>query len=92
LISDQSSRADDLQSIAVAHAKAGSKGLILVGRTTAGLEETKAAALAANSALKVLLVPTDISDEASVDKLYEAISGSFDAVDTLINNAGVFTE
>ncbi len=38
----------------------------------------------------VLGVPTDVSDEQSVDELFDAVMQEYDRVDLLINNAGNF--
>jgi NAD(P)-dependent dehydrogenase (short-subunit alcohol dehydrogenase family) len=45
--------------------------------------------LAANGA-PVLGVPTDVSDEAAVQRLADAVVAEFGQVDILVNNAGVF--
>lgn len=38
-----------------------------------------------------MAVPTDISDEASVDALFEKVSAEFGPVDILVNNAGLIS-
>jgi short-subunit dehydrogenase len=81
-----------MQSIAVTHARAGAKGLVLVARSIAGLEKTKETVLMENPSLNVLCIAADISDETSVAELYSQIKFKFGIADTLINNAGVFSE
>src|SRR5512144_2351923 len=36
---------------------------------------------------RILFVPTDVGDEASVQKLYTQVASSFGKVDAMINNA-----
>ncbi|ONI84857.1 3-oxoacyl-ACP reductase [Saccharothrix sp. ALI-22-I] len=56
----------------------------LAGRRAEGLVETAAGAPAAD----VLIVPTDVTVEASVDALFGAVRERWGRVDVLFNNAG----
>lgn len=69
---------------AVALAQAG-WAVVLAGRRREALEET--AALAPPGA-RLLVVPTDVSDEASVDALFAETRRVFGRLDLLFNNAG----
>ncbi|KAB0675834.1 SDR family oxidoreductase [Aureimonas leprariae] len=60
--------------------------LALAGRRREPLDETAAQFAAPASAL---VVPTDVSNEAAVDRLFEAVAERFGRVDLLFNNAGV---
>ena len=82
---------NSFEAIALAHAKAGVRGLVLVGRSILGLERTKEAILKENPTTDVLCVVTDISNEKSVTDLYTEVRSRFGTADTLINNAGVLT-
>ena len=82
---------NSFEAIALAHAKAGVRGLALAGRSILGLERTKEAILKENPTTDVLCVVTDISNEKSVTDLYTEVRSRFGTADTLINNAGVLT-
>jgi NAD(P)-dependent dehydrogenase (short-subunit alcohol dehydrogenase family) len=56
----------------------------LAGRRAAALEETAAQARGA-----VLVVPTDVTDEAAVGALFDATAARFGRIDLLFNNAGI---
>jgi NAD(P)-dependent dehydrogenase (short-subunit alcohol dehydrogenase family) len=58
--------------------------VVLAGRRADALEET-----AAGIATETVVQPTDVTDVASVDALYEAIDKRFGRLDLLFNNAGV---
>ena len=58
------------------------------GRQLAALAET--AALAAAHGGRMLCVPTDVADPASVKALFAATLTAFGRLDLLLNNAGVF--
>lgn len=58
----------------------------LAGRRADKLEET--ANLAGDNAAKALAVATDVTDEASVKALFDAVVGKFGRLDLLFNNAG----
>ncbi len=59
----------------------------LAGRRAAALEET--VRLAGEAAGRVMAVPTDVTDEASVQALFARIDADFGRLDLLFNNAGV---
>jgi len=58
----------------------------LAGRRVDALEET--ASLADGGADRLLMVPTDVGDEAAVEALFERIEADFGRLDLLFNNAG----
>ena len=58
--------------------------LVLAGRRQAPLDETAALATPA----RVLVIPTDVTDAASVDALFAAIHRECGRLDVLFNNAG----
>lgn len=62
--------------------------LVLASRNQANLEQT--ANELADSGVELLVVPTDVTDEGSVQALFEKTVGKFGRVDVLINNSGVF--
>src|SRR5215203_3047425 len=62
--------------------------LILASRNKANLDET--AAEIASSGVKVLVVPTDVTDEGEVKALFARTMQEFGRVDVLINNSGTF--
>lgn len=73
---------------AAAHALLGAGWRVaLAGRRRAPLEE---AARAAQVAERVLVVPTDVTDEASVQALFASCRDRFGRLDLLFNNAGAF--
>jgi NAD(P)-dependent dehydrogenase (short-subunit alcohol dehydrogenase family) len=69
---------------ALALAEAG-WSVVLAGRTAASLAETAAAVDPA----KVLVAPTDVRDEDSVEALFAGAVQRFGRIDLLFNNAGV---
>lgn len=73
--------------IARAFAREGAD-LALASRNQANLEET--ARELAPTGRKILVVPTDVTDEASVIALFERTLAEFGRVDILINNSGAF--
>lgn len=60
-------------------------GVVLAGRRASALEET-----AAGFTARALIAPTDVSDPASVARLFDATRARFGRLDVLFNNAGVF--
>jgi NAD(P)-dependent dehydrogenase (short-subunit alcohol dehydrogenase family) len=62
--------------------------VVLAGRRAEALEET----IADNEALRdaTLVVPTDVTDPASVDALFDEATARLGRVDLLFNNAGSF--
>ena len=63
--------------------------VVLAGRRRGMLEET--AALAQASAPRMLVVPTDVSDPASIAALFETVQATYGRIDLLFNNAGIST-
>jgi NAD(P)-dependent dehydrogenase (short-subunit alcohol dehydrogenase family) len=62
--------------------------LILASRNQANLEET--AKEISSSGVKVLVVPTDVTDENEVKALFARTMQEFGRIDILINNSGAF--
>lgn len=62
--------------------------LILASRNKANLDET--AAEISSTGVKVLVVPTDVTDEGEVKVLFARTMQEFGRVDILINNSGAF--
>jgi NAD(P)-dependent dehydrogenase (short-subunit alcohol dehydrogenase family) len=73
--------------IARAFAREGSH-LVLASRKTERLEETRAEL--EPQGVKVIVVPTDVTDETQVHRLFEAALKTFGRLDILVNNAGRF--
>jgi len=63
--------------------------VVLAGRRQNMLEET--AALAQASPPRMLVVPTDVSDPASIAALFETVQATYGRIDLLFNNAGIST-
>lgn len=63
--------------------------VVLAGRRRNMLEET--AALAQASPPRMLVVPTDVSDPASVAALFKTVQATYGRLDLLFNNAGIST-
>lgn len=61
--------------------------VILAGRTSSSLEETKA--LSGNDKDNAIVQPTDVSNEPSVQNLFKSTSERYGRVDVLFNNAGI---
>ncbi len=62
--------------------------VVLAGRTAATLHET--VSLSASPAQQALVVPTDVTDSAAIDRLFKEAVTTFGRVDVLFNNAGTF--
>jgi NAD(P)-dependent dehydrogenase (short-subunit alcohol dehydrogenase family) len=62
--------------------------LVLAGRRSGPLEETATLAGASRSAGRALVVPTDVADPDSVDRLFNAAEAEYGRGDLLFNNAG----
>jgi NAD(P)-dependent dehydrogenase (short-subunit alcohol dehydrogenase family) len=63
--------------------------VVLAGRRRAMLEQT--AALAEASPPRMLVVPTDVSDPASIAALFDTVRTTYGRIDLLFNNAGIST-
>jgi NAD(P)-dependent dehydrogenase (short-subunit alcohol dehydrogenase family) len=63
--------------------------VVLAGRRRNMLEET--AALAQASPPRMLVVPTDVADPASIAALFETVQATYGRIDLLFNNAGIST-
>ncbi|HEX4365999.1 MAG TPA: SDR family oxidoreductase, partial [Rhodopila sp.] len=63
--------------------------VVLAGRRAGMLEHT--AALAKATPAQMLVVPTDISDPASIGALFDAVRSTYGRIDLLFNNAGIST-
>src|ERR1035438_5021579 len=63
--------------------------VVLAGRRREMLEET--AALAKATPPGMLVVPTDVSDPASIAALFDTVKATYGRIDLLLNNAGIST-
>jgi NAD(P)-dependent dehydrogenase (short-subunit alcohol dehydrogenase family) len=63
--------------------------VVLAGRRRNMLEET--AALGQAPAPRTLVVPTDVTDKASIDELFAKVKETYGRIDLLFNNAGTST-
>ncbi len=63
--------------------------VVLAGRRIEMLEET--AALAQASPPRMVVVPTDVSDPASIAALFATVEATYGRIDLLFNNAGIST-
>jgi NAD(P)-dependent dehydrogenase (short-subunit alcohol dehydrogenase family) len=63
--------------------------VVLAGRRADALERTATEAAGAPQAGRALVVPTDVSDPAAVQALFEKTKSTFGRLDLLFNNAGV---
>ena len=63
--------------------------VVLAGRRRAMLEET--AALAKAAPPRMLVVPTDVTDPASIASLFDTVKEAYGRIDLLFNNAGTST-
>jgi 3-oxoacyl-[acyl-carrier protein] reductase len=76
--------------IAIAFAREGAK-IVVADRSDASAAADVIAAIEGLGG-EALFVRTDVSDEASVDRMAAAALERFGRVDILVNNAGIFTE
>src|SRR5438876_11088692 len=60
--------------------------LVLAARSKDALEAVAAECRQAGA--EATAIPTDVSQKADVERLYEQVLGRYDRVDVLINNAG----
>lgn len=73
--------------IAVGLANEGAK-LVLAARNVKGLKETEAKVVAQGS--EALIVPTDVTSEEEIVRLFNKTMQRFGKLDILVNNAGAF--
>ncbi|KAK0611891.1 hypothetical protein B0T14DRAFT_595255 [Immersiella caudata] len=83
------SRGIGARGIVPAFARAGPKGIVLVGTNVDALQISEAGVKEANPSIKTLAVAADISDASSVAELFARVKDSFGHADILINNAAV---
>ncbi|KAF2250365.1 NAD(P)-binding protein [Trematosphaeria pertusa] len=76
------------QATAIAFAQADAKALILCGRRTGALQDTKAKIEALQKTTHVLAIQLDVSDEDSVDEAFARVKEEVGKIDILINAAG----
>ncbi len=62
--------------------------LVLAARTVADLEETKKAVM--KHCVKAEAIPTDVTSEEDIEKMFARTMEVFGRLDILVNNAGVF--
>jgi NAD(P)-dependent dehydrogenase (short-subunit alcohol dehydrogenase family) len=62
--------------------------VVLAGRRSNALDETAALITALGGTGEVFAVPTDVTNDASVRSLFDAVEARFGRVDVLFNNAG----
>ncbi|KAH8819086.1 hypothetical protein F5884DRAFT_825687 [Xylogone sp. PMI_703] len=72
-------------------AKAGANGLVLIARSKSILDEIEVEIKALYPNVKVLIIPTNITDEKSVATVFELVKQNFGTVDVLVNNAGTLS-
>lgn len=73
------------QAVALGFSQAGAK-VVVASRTASELDETASKVRAQGG--QALAVPTDVTDEASIDNLVKKVLGHFGQIDILVNNAG----
>jgi len=71
-------------------AAAGAKAIVLVARSADKLNEVASSLSRSHPNVKTLVVPTDITDPASVKALFEKVKEKYGHADLLINSAGLF--
>ncbi|KAK4445899.1 hypothetical protein QBC34DRAFT_441311 [Podospora aff. communis PSN243] len=83
------SRGIGAKGIIPAFARAGVKGIVLVGTNIDALQAVEKEVKEVNSTIKTLAVATNIADAKSVDELFAKVKDTFGHADILINNAGI---
>jgi NAD(P)-dependent dehydrogenase (short-subunit alcohol dehydrogenase family) len=79
----------DVQGFAASFARANPKGIVLVARSAETLKAVEEDVRSINSSIKVLAVPTNLSDSKDVSALWDKVQNAFGHADILINNAGI---
>jgi NAD(P)-dependent dehydrogenase (short-subunit alcohol dehydrogenase family) len=79
------------QEVARAWATAGAKGIVLVGRNKALLDEPASAIKAISPSTNVLAVTADLTSESDVERLFSEAVSALGAVDVLVHAAGSTT-
>jgi 3-oxoacyl-[acyl-carrier protein] reductase len=74
---------------ALRFAQLGARGLVLADVDRAGLDETARLVAGASPATAALVVPTDVTDIPSLERLYDAAADKFGGIDIVFNNAGI---
>ena len=75
------------RAISIALAQEGAN-LVLAARNVDGLKQTEAAVV--NSGAVAEVVPTDVTSEEQIEKLFTRTMERFGRLDILVNNAGIF--
>jgi NADP-dependent 3-hydroxy acid dehydrogenase YdfG len=79
------------QGFAPAFAKARPIAIVLVGRKATKLQATKTAIQPLAPETRILTIAADLTDVASVEKLFAEVKAEVGHADVLVNNAGVFS-
>lgn len=79
-----------MQAFVPSFAAAGPKAIVLVARRADKLQEVADSIAKSHPDVETLVVPTDISDPASVTALFEKVKQKYGHADVLVNNAGIF--
>jgi NAD(P)-dependent dehydrogenase (short-subunit alcohol dehydrogenase family) len=66
------------------------KAIVLVARRAEKLEEVAETIAKSHPDVETLVVPTDVSDPASVAALFEKVKQKYGHADVLVNNAAIF--
>ncbi|KAI9883299.1 MAG: hypothetical protein M1823_004942 [Watsoniomyces obsoletus] len=78
--------------LAAAFAKANAKAIVLVARSAEQLAQTEEDLKKINSKVDLLSVPADLTDESSIEALFEKVKSKYGTADVLVNNAGGLSE
>lgn len=63
-----------------------------MARSESSLDAVAKEINAINSAIRVLAIPTDLTNSDSVTKMWEKVKNEFGHADVLVNNAGTLTD
>jgi len=75
----------------IAFAKANVKGIVLVARNAAPLDDVEKEIHEVNPRVYVLKAQADSTDNVAINKVFQSIKSTFGHADILVNNAGAFT-